>query len=549
MLAACRLNDGRTERDPQMLPSTASIMQPGGSQNPHFMGTPAAVAQTPTMAIPHGMTLVTPEPVPLTPPPSNLQMARPSRPWRMYGRIVGLVILLFLFEMLLFYGWGLSIYGEPLYGAVSLIFAIPVMLGIIAMRRPRAVLLERAVPDSNGQQLHAITSQAGSLQTPMPTRLDRHLMRDDSVLDVPSSTAAWIVFAVTVFCSGGLWYMLYVGDIGAQIIATLLLIPAIIIGFSIPVMGWWSHSTKRIGLPTRRRDAEAWLIAGVLSAIPALFINSIIFPEIIFLFSPNISLTGLERLGAVISAPVGEELCKAGAIWFFSSKIKSPKHGFQIGFTVGLGFAILENLMYIVGTAGFPLNMLIRGIGSIPGHAVWTGMTGAAMGWVLMRRRATELQRAAEIGLQIKPPEDQDTQWKLIDQKSGQVIETPGQFVESGVSVGASGVEIWTPSEAIIQKEPWIKIPLPENIGLGLALAMMGHASWNGLLTIFEIFAENLGMSDLSVVILSLMLTVMMIAAVLIIGTGLLHSVRAAPDGSEVDEYQSQLAALTQQNF
>ena len=46
-----------------------------------------------------------------------------------------------------------------------------------------------------------------------------------------------------------------------------------------------------------------------------------------------------------------------------------------------------------------------------------------------------------------------------------------------------------------------------------------------------------------------LMIIVMMIAAVLIIGTGLLHSVRAAPDGSEVDEYQAQLAALTQQNF
>jgi len=41
----------------------------------------------------------------------------------------------------------------------------------------------------------------------------------------------------------------------------------------------------------------------------------------------------------------------------------------------------------------------------------------------------------------------------------------------------------------------------------------------------------------------------MMIAAVLIIGTGLLHSIRAAPDGSEVDEYQAQLAALTQQKF
>ena len=125
------------------------------------------------------------------------------------------------------------------------------------------------------------------------------------------------------------------------------------------------------------------------------------------------------------------------------------------------------------------------------------------------------------------------------------MIETPGQVVESGVSVSPSGVEFWKPAGPIIQKEPWIKIPLPQRISLGLGLAMIGHASWNGILTIFEIFAENAGMSDVSFVILYLMLTILMIAAVLIIGTGLLHSVRAAPDGREVDAYQAQLSTLS----
>ena len=69
-------------------------MQPGGPQGPYSNQAPVAVAQTPMMMdIPQGMTLVMPEPVPLSPAPSNLQMARPSRPWRMYGRIVLLVIL------------------------------------------------------------------------------------------------------------------------------------------------------------------------------------------------------------------------------------------------------------------------------------------------------------------------------------------------------------------------------------------------------------------------------------------------------------------------
>ena len=495
------------------------------------------------------MDITTPEPVPLTPPPSNLQMARPSRPWRMYGRIVGLVILLFIFIECVAGGWIIALEGDPLLGSFCMIFAIPVMLAVVAMRRPRAILLERAVPDSSGQQLHVITSQAGSLQTPMPTRLDRHLMRDDSILDVPASSISWIIFTATVLCALGLSFMIAFGDNFAVIIAIILIIPTVLIGFSIPVMGWWSHSTKRIGLPTRRRNAEAWLTAGILSALPALMINSWLFPNFIQLITPNISEDGMMNLMAVVSAPIGEELCKAVAIWFFAANILSPKHGFQIGFTVGLGFAILENLQYIIlssfsGDVGFSLTILIRGIGSIPGHAVWTGLTGAAMGWTLMRKRAIGLHRAASFGHHIKPPEVDRTQWKLIDNKSGEVLQSSGGNGQSGVSVAPSGVEMWTPSVTIIPNKPWIRIPLPRHIGLGLGLAMMGHASWNGILTVFEIFSSDSGMSEILEIILSITIMMMMVAAVLIVGTGLLHSVREAPDGSEVDDYQSKLAAM-----
>ena len=209
-------------------------------------------------------------------------------------------------------------------------------------------------------------------------RFDRHLIRDDSVLDVPSTIASWVVFTLTIIISIGLWATIIVGSEIAIMLAFLALIPVIVVGFSIPVMAWWSHSTNRIGLPTRRRDAETWLMAGIFSTIPAPFINSIFFPEIVLLFDPDISAEQMENLGAVISAPVGEEICGL-AILYFASKIKSPKHGFQIGFTVGLGFAILENLMYVLGFVGSPMTIFIRGIGSIP-HAVWTGLTGGAIG-------------------------------------------------------------------------------------------------------------------------------------------------------------------------
>ena len=115
-------------------------MQPGTPQNPHLVANPVVATQIPTMAIPQGMMLVRPEPVPLTPPPPNLQMARPSRPWRMYGRIVGLVVLLFFFEQFVAGGWILALEGEALCGSVLLILSIPTMLIVVAMRRPRVVL-------------------------------------------------------------------------------------------------------------------------------------------------------------------------------------------------------------------------------------------------------------------------------------------------------------------------------------------------------------------------------------------------------------------------
>ncbi len=127
-------------------------------------------------------------------------------------------------------------------------------------------------------------------------------------------------------------------------------------------------------------------------------------------------------------------------------------------------------------------------------------------------------------------------------------MDTPGQEMQSGVAVGPSGVEIWRPVENIIQKDPVLKIPLPKNVAFALLLAMIGHASWNGTFTAFAIYATSSGMSLMVEVALTIFIMAAMILGVLVIGTGLLHSVRTAPDGSEVDDYQSQLATITAEN-
>ena len=86
----------------------------------------------------------------LSPAPSNLQIARPSKPWQMYGRIVWIVWWLFWFEMFFFEGWAYSIFDDALLGALGFVCAIPCLLLALAIRRPRVVLLERAVPIPGG---------------------------------------------------------------------------------------------------------------------------------------------------------------------------------------------------------------------------------------------------------------------------------------------------------------------------------------------------------------------------------------------------------------
>ena len=64
------------------------------------------------------------------------------------------------------------------------------------------------------------------------------------------------------------------------------------------------------------------------------------------------------------------------------------KKGFQVGFTVGLGFALIENLVYILSSGFFgafnlTLTALTRGIGAILAHGLWTGISGFGIGYYL----------------------------------------------------------------------------------------------------------------------------------------------------------------------
>ena len=330
-----------------------------------------------------------------------------------------------------------------------------------------------------------------------------------------------------------------------MIIALVILvaIPAWIVGFSVPVFAWWSYSTRKLEIPTQRHMSETLLIAGMLSTIPALIINSIISPLILSYAGISVDSNLFYFSILAISAPIGEELCKFGAVWLNRSMINSPRKGFQVGFTVGLGFAMLENLQYILmswggGPMSFTLTSLVRGIGSIPGHAFWTGLSGIGLGWIMMQQSSKMKQKGSDEDLvsNVEESEQVSTDWVLVDRNTGQAVES-SLDTKNNVSTEE---EIWNdllysynPKKERGTKGIKSGIPLPTTPFRGITVAILSHSFWNGSSYSVELGAAKMGFGDLGTVFLSIGWIVFLVTGLLLIGSGIMSGVKNSPDKVE----------------
>ena len=233
------------------------------------------------------------------------------------------------------------------------------------------------------------------------------------------------------------------------------------------------------------------LIAGMLSTFPAIIINSIIAPDVVlFLSGGQASTTLIENITVVVSAPIGEEICKALAVWSLAGMIDSKKRGFQVGFTVGLGFALLENLQYILFSlfAGeimafsYGLTSVVRGIGSIPGHAMWTACSGYAIGHMLEQNRPK--QRIPEFG-----------NMNLVDPRNPNASPQSNKLYQ----------DVQTP---FLNKRS--NLELPTSLPVMLGIAILGHAFWNGSSVLVSTIA--LGLDPLLGLVIDLTWIVTLIA-------------------------------------
>ena len=428
--------------------------------------------------------------------------------------MLGIVLLLYIIAQVMVLSLFGIVEGDSELTIFSLICSVPLLLVFIYARRPKLTHVVVANPSPTGKTQHLL-NDSRMLMTPVPTSFSHHLVKDSPPLEMPPTSTLWIVFTLTVITAflGLLPAMLSEEPIWL-ILAILIGVPAWLFGFSLPVHAWWAFSTRHFQIMTTKLEGEKMLIAGMLSTFPALVINSLLFPLLLIsigIYSMDPGSFG-EFLILTVSAPVGEELCKAAFVLSLYKLIDSPKRGFQIGFSVGLGFALLENLQYIMGSFSglavtYSLTTVIRGIGSIPGHALWTGLSGVSIGWYLCMKRGIKPRNLQTQG---------QTNWVVFDGGTGQIVNTQRELTSMGRTVRG-----WL-------YKPFDKVwNLPRSPVTGISLAILGHAMWNGSSWIVSwLFMET----DIVVqVIASLSWIVVMIVTLWVIGREILAAVMHLP--------------------
>ena len=418
----------------------------------------------------------------LTPLPHDHVVWQQAKPWKIVRSMLAIVFLCFLLSnvTILIAAGFLDANFNYVLGPVDsiLVFSgglcsLPLIALLLLTRKPQLTHSIVATPQAHGSTVHPL---GGNLvvQTPVPTHVRHHLVRTNIPLDMPKTSHLWMIFIFGVVISTLCLLPLALGNINifTILLAIFVLIPAWLIGFSTPVFGWWSITSRHMGFQIGAKDGELMLMAGMLAGVPAIIINSLLSPIAITTFGiPMDSMTDL-GYGMILflSAPIGEEISKALAVLLLFRYLETPRHGFYVGSTVGLGFALVENAQYIMGSLAvgdggisFLITSIIRGIGSIPGHALWTGISGYAIASSL---RWKSRDSHSVYDFRSSAPK---TEWVLFEKSTGQVVST------SRITARPSDwLSRWVMKH---RKHAW---NLPTNWTQGLIIAILGHAFWNG---------------------------------------------------------------------
>jgi RsiW-degrading membrane proteinase PrsW (M82 family) len=125
------------------------------------------------------------------------------------------------------------------------------------------------------------------------------------------------------------------------------------------------------------------VLGGMLSVIPALALENYIGGEFGPRFDPPmLTYQGASFTAFAVAAAV-EEACKIAVIYWVVWKrpeFDERMDGIVYGSRAGLGFALVENIKYLLEQttlAGQLQTWVMRSVLAVPGHAIWSGMIGA----------------------------------------------------------------------------------------------------------------------------------------------------------------------------
>ncbi len=136
---------------------------------------------------------------------------------------------------------------------------------------------------------------------------------------------------------------------------------------------------KRPEPPQLRR---AVVFFGMLSVVPALLVEGWLGNDVGAHVAPKITYQGSAFHAFVVAAAV-EEACKISVIYWVvwrRPEFDERMDGIVYGSRAGLGFALVENVMYLLAEGSFGGQVetwIMRAVLAVPGHAIWSGIIGA----------------------------------------------------------------------------------------------------------------------------------------------------------------------------
>ena len=136
-----------------------------------------------------------------------------------------------------------------------------------------------------------------------------------------------------------------------------------------------------------RRLLIKLLLMGMVSAVAAILIELVLEPMIAWLPS-GIAVPAEAFIGVAVPEE-GVKLAAMVLVVRYRKEFDEVLDGALYGVTAAMGFALLENILYVIGSDDAMATALLRGFTAIPLHALAGGFIGLAIGRYRIENRGS----------------------------------------------------------------------------------------------------------------------------------------------------------------